>query len=445
MNTNINTLSQTVTRAVIASLVLAASSSAMAANNSNTHLKDAKDVPNVSKAFNDGNVGVSFKGRMEAVTDKSQLTVSGGRPSAEAYTLKTDLRYNTAFWQDAALALEFIDVGSYFDRRHNQGQGLSSQASNRPVIADPKGDSLNQAYFVFKGVPDTVITAGRQHLTLDNGRIIGTESFNQTPTSFDAVTVTNNSYKDWNLFYAFVDRFNTTYKGSSALTGKDNKHQSHLFNVTWSALPMGDLTGFAYLMEDRTTKANSADVYGLSFNGNQDVNEYKMLYNATYARQDAEHNNPQSYIVNYAAVGAGVEMAALGAVSKPQLMVDYQVFGSDPSKGVAFQTPYAAAHYLNGFANKFSTTPANGLKDLAVSVNGSWEDVALTAAYHHFSAEDRGSLSVKGYGEEWDLGATKTFRDRYSVGIEYADFNAKAGSIYANSNKLWLTAGAKFM
>ncbi len=445
MNTNINKLSQTVTRAVIASLALAASSSALAVNNSSTHLKDAKDVPNVSKAFNDGNVGVGFRGRLQSVNDKSQLTVSGGRTAGEAYTLQTALRYNTAFWQDTALALEFIDVTGFFDDRHNAGQSLSTHASSRPVIADPKSDTLNQAYVVFKGVPDTVVTAGRQHLTLDNGRFIGTETFSQTPTSFDAVTVTNNSYKDWNLFYAFVDRFNTTYKGSAAQAGKDNKNESHLFNVTWSALPVGDLTGFAYMVEDKVTKTDSANTYGLSFNGDQDFNEYKMLYNATYARQDAEHNNPKSYILNYASFGAGLEAATFGAVNGAKLMVDYQVFGSDPVKGVAFNTPYAAKHYMNGFANKFSTTPANGLKDLAVSVNGSWEDIGLTGAYHHFSAEDRGTLSVKGYGEEWDLGANKTFRDRYSVGIEYADFNAKSGSVYANTNTLWLTASAKFM
>lgn len=444
MNTN-NKLSQTVTRAVIASLALAASSSALAVNNSSTHLKDAKDVPNVSKAFNDGNVGIGFRGRMQSVNDKSQLTVSGGRTGGEAYTLQTALKYNTAFWQDAALALEFVDVGSYFDDRHNQGQNLSPQASARPVISDAKSDTLNQAYVVLKGMPDTVITAGRQHLTLDSGRFIGTEYFRQTPTSFDAVTVTNNSYKDWNLFYAFVDRYNTEYKGSSALTGKDNKHESHLFNVTWSALPMGDLTGFAYLLEDKTTAANSADVYGLSFNGDQDFNEYKMLYNATYARQDAGHNNPKSYIVNYTSVGAGLTTAIMGSVNNAKLMVDYQVFGGEPGKSVAFTTPYAAKHYLNGFANKFSTTPNNGLKDLAVSLNGTWEEVDMTAVYHHFSAEDRGSLSVKGYGEEWNFGVAKTFRDRYSVGLEYADFNAKSGSPYANLNELWLTASAKFM
>ena len=108
-----------------------------------------------------------------------------------------------------------------------------------------------------------------------------------------------------------------------------------------------------------------------------------------------------------------------------------EVLGSD-SVAYAFQTPLATKHAFNGWADKFLSTPANGLQDLMVSVGGMVAGVKLLGVYHDYSA-DEGSAD---YGTEINLLAVKKISTRYTVGAKFAGYSADTFS--TDTDKFWL-------
>ena len=95
-------------------------------------------------------------------------------------------------------------------------------------------------------------------------------------------------------------------------------------------------------------------------------------------------------------------------------------------------------HAFNGWADLFLTTPAQGLKDRYLSMAGTVLGFQLSGIYHDFSA-DEGS---EDFGSELDLQIRRTFREKYSFALKYADFQADSGS-HPDTEKLWLVLQLK--
>ena len=76
------------------------------------------------------------------------------------------------------------------------------------------------------------------------------------------------------------------------------------------------------------------------------------------------------------------------------------MLGSD--NGVGVKTPYATLHGFQGWADKFLTTPADGIEDFYLGLSGKLGGVTLGATYHDFQAEE----SSADFGTEIDLVAT---------------------------------------
>jgi len=97
----------------------------------------------------------------------------------------------------------------------------------------------------------------------------------------------------------------------------------------------------------------------------------------------------------------------------------------------------ATLHKFQGWADKFTTTPPNGLRDLYASGGYSWKKVAglnLVGAaiiYHRFDSE---RLDVA-YGREWDA-MVSAKRGRWTATAKLADYRAK--SFASGTRKIWL-------
>ena len=78
----------------------------------------------------------------------------------------------------------------------------------------------------------------------------------------------------------------------------------------------------------------------------------------------------------------------------------HEVLGGDNSVG--FKTPLATLHKLQGWADKFLTTPEDGIEDLYADATGELGPVKLWACYHDFQAEN----SSADFGKEIDLVAS---------------------------------------
>ena len=109
----------------------------------------------------------------------------------------------------------------------------------------------------------------------------------------------------------------------------------------------------------------------------------------------------------------------------------YEVLGAD--NGVGFSTPLANGHKHNGWADKFLSTPGDGLRDAWVSVEGRFGNVDLTARFHDFRADASGT----DFGNEVDLQARWQLNKRLTATLKAAVFDSRDSSRYADTTKAW--------
>ena len=136
-------------------------------------------------------------------------------------------------------------------------------------------------------------------------------------------------------------------------------------------------------------------------------------------------------------------MVELGTkVSVLNLKAGYEVLGSDEldsGEKVGFKTPLATLHKFQGWADKFLTTPDDGIEDIYGSIGTKLGPVNMAVVYHDFQAED----SSEDFGTEWDVVATWKFTKRFSMQAKAASFDSDSDR-YADTDKVWFTAQYKW-
>jgi hypothetical protein len=305
-----------------------------------------------------------------------------------------------------------------------------------PVVADPQNVELNRAQIQFTGLPNTVVTLGRQRINLDDQRFVGSVGWRQNEQTFDAARIEWSGIKDVkaDVTYAWNDRTIWGIDGFGArqqAIGGDNVFANLSYKHKYATL-----TAFAYLVDQdeavvqafrlssKTLGARAAGAVPLS-------KAVKFSYAISYARQSDYHNNPNNYSADYFLGELGLEAKGF------KLLGGFEQLGAD--NGVvltSFQTPLATLHKFNGWADKFLTTPANGLEDAYATLSytkpkvGPFDTLGLTATYHIYGS-DRLNLD---YGNEVNLQLAAKMK-KYNFIIKYADYNAKAFA--SDTKKFW--------
>ena len=118
----------------------------------------------------------------------------------------------------------------------------------------------------------------------------------------------------------------------------------------------------------------------------------------------------------------------------------YEVLGADNGRPfTSFQTPLGTNFKFQGWADKFLTTPANGVRDLYVGGGYGWKKwgrlsaITLTASWHRFDSD----RLDQHYGNEVDLLATAKVK-KTALSVRYAHYDARA--LATDTNKVWLQA-----
>ena len=118
------------------------------------------------------------------------------------------------------------------------------------------------------------------------------------------------------------------------------------------------------------------------------VDELVLDYRLELARQEEAGDNPASYSADFSHLGAGLSWRGW------RLGVAREVLGADRDAGVALQTPLATLHAFQGWADKFLSTPTEGLEDRFVGITGQVASVKLQATWHHYQADVGGQPSA---------------------------------------------------
>ncbi|MEP7096414.1 MAG: alginate export family protein [Dokdonella sp.] len=359
---------------------------------------------------------VELRYRYEGVSDDAFAR------DANANTLRLRLGYRWLFAPGWQLYADGEHVQSLFGAHYNS---TANGKTRYPVVADPQSDEINQAYIAYAN--DHVgATLGRQRVMLDNQRFFGNVGWRQNEQTFDAVA----------LRYAFGDGGPTvryTYLDRVLrVNGHDNPNpllrewslDGHLLNVM-QVVPLGVLTGYGYLVENHDIATLSTRTFGARWTGAQMFADIKLSWTVEYARQSDWANNPAQQDASYRLFEPSVEWHGIG------FKAGWEVLGGNGRYG--FSTPYATLHVFNGWADRFSNTPHDGLDDRYVGATGKIGGATWTTTWHDFHADHGGSH----YGSEWDASVSYPLRTDLTGLVKIADYRSDGFS--TDEQKFWFS------
>ena len=306
-----------------------------------------------------------------------------------------------------------------------------------PIVADPQNVELNRFQLQYRGLARTIVTAGRQRINLDDQRFVGSSGWRDNEQTFDAVRLEYGDAKSVKVDLTYAWSVRTIW----GIDGRDARQQAiggnNVFATISHPTVLGTLSGFAFLVDQDEARVQgfrlSSQTFGIRLAGSRKLSPAARLnYALSYASQSDHHRNPNNYRADYWLADLGIEFGAA------KLGLGHERLGAD--KGLpltSFQTPLATLHKFQGWADKFLTTPPNGLRDLYASGGYGWKNVAgfdaiNAAVIHHRFDSDRLGIS---YGSEWDaMVAAK--RGRWTATVKLADY--RAGTFASDTRKLWL-------
>jgi Alginate export len=308
----------------------------------------------------------------------------------------------------------------------------------RSVIADPQNVELNrlQLQYAAKGKGKFII--GRQRINIDDQRFVGSVGWRQNEQTFDAISVSLDTFKPVTLEGTYAVSQRTIF-------GVDSGPREHFdgdFIFLGAGMKAGpvNLKAFSYLIDydaGQTVSPTSTQTYGARATAKLPMAKgFDVNLAASYAKQSDYKANPGNFSVDYIAAEATASYMGFG------LTAGYENLGANGA-GARFQTPFATLHKFNGYADLFLSTPANGLQDYYVTIAKKFPSVKklpglnVAVTYHKFDSD---KLNLK-YGNEWD--ATLGFKiSKFTVGAKYANYNSKGFSV--DTEKFWFDLGYAF-
>lgn len=376
-----------------------------------------------------GKAGLDLRYRYESVEQDGKPSIAG----ASTLRLRLNLATGTVAGFSAFAEFDHIQViGSeqYDDTRNGR--------TRYPVVADPEGTDLNQAYLQYVGPGGTILRAGRQRIRLDGERFIGSVGWRQNEQTFDALSLETRALPGVIATYAYIDQVKRVFGPDAGTPPESFDSDSHILNFKLTKLPLGALTVYGYHLEFDDAPQLSADTFGARYDGSHALGgRLSVAWALEFAHQDDAGDNQARIDADYSLVELGLKTAVAGViVGREELSGERGTFTA--ATNPAFQTPLATLHKWQGWADKFLTTPSAGIEDVYVGLNANLAGWNGQAVWHDFSAEATG----QDYGTEIDLSVSRKFAKRYELLLKYADYDADG--LFADTRKLWLQLAAGF-
>ncbi|MEJ1964347.1 MAG: hypothetical protein WDO56_23515 [Gammaproteobacteria bacterium] len=346
----------------------------------------------------------------------------GMAKDAEALTLRARLGFETG----KAWNTSFLAEGDLLWPLESRYNSTVNGKTAYPVVADAETyDEINRLQLTNTSIADTAITFGRQRINLDDQRFVGNVGWRQNEQTYDGLRVVNKSVKNLTVDVTYFDQVNRVF-GKDSPVGRYNG-DNYLANVAYQS-PIGKLTGFAYLTDFEEAPRDSAETLGARFTGETPVKKVKIAWLASWARQTERATNPLDFAQDF------YTLEVTGTFRQYSFGAGYEVLEGNGVRG--FSTPLATLHKFDGWADKFLTTPPNGLERRYVTFVytkkglGVLDTLTANAVYHKFES-NRLSLD---YGSEVDLQLQAKYQ-RFNFMLKYADYNADRFA--TDTDKYW--------
>lgn len=356
--------------------------------------------------------------RHEQVDDDAFATGA----DAATLRLRAGLRFAVGDRWNSLLEAEAIAAGGDYDSGANGRSGL-------PLVVDPRGIELNQAWLGRKGARGGFVL-GRQRLLFDNQRWIGNSGWRQNEQTFDALALDFAPRKDIALRYAFIGRVHRV-NGDDARDplARERALSTHLLNAAWTCGKQ-QFIGYGYLHDDRDVASASSATWGLRWTGAHSVSAAKLGWTLEAARQRDHAGNPLRFSHGYWLAEPALTVHGITA------RAGWEHLGGN---GIhALQTPLATLHAFSGWADKFTATPPAGLDDHYLGLGGNFgrERAGSRATWQLAWHDYRATHGDAHYGSEWNASLGLPLAQGVGVLFKLADYRADR---YArDTRKLWL-------
>lgn len=363
-----------------------------------------------------------------------EMVDQNGLPeNATASTLRVRAGLKTAEWRGLSALVEgeaMLNLGA--ERFNDTVNGLA----RFPVVADPEDVLLNQAYIRWKPDSRIELTGGRQTVNLDNQRWIGSVGWRQNDQTLDAARLTLKPATNLTADYLYAWRVNRVF-GPDSPQGIWHNNDIHALRVGIQVKSLGTVSGYGYWLDIPAASSSSSRTLGVRLTGEQALSkDLKLTYAAEYARQNSHGANPLSFGHDYWLIEPGI---ATGSVT---FKAGYEQLDGDGRS--ALQTPLATLHAFNGWADKFLTTPANGLRDVYADLGyklgkaGPLKGMALRLAYHDYRSTRLGIA----YGNEWNASLSYPLHKHVTILAKLARYDANRFG--TDTTKVWFSVEARF-
>ena len=347
---------------------------------------------------------------------------------AEAATLRARVGFETGEAWSTTLLVE----GDVLWPLKTDYNSTTNGRTTYPVVADAESSEVNRLQLTNTSIPMTTLTVGRQRILLDDQRFVGNVGWRQNEQTFDSLRVAAEPLANTNVDVAYVSQVNRVF-GKESVQGR-YEGDSVLANLSYQ-LPLGKLTGFGYWLDFEPIAGapaavrDASETFGLRITDERRLGGFKVSYAASYATQSDHADNPLSFDLDYrlAELTAHLGSYSLGA--------GVEVLEGNGVKG--FTTPLATLHKFQGWADKFLSTPPDGVDDRYVNAGVNFKDVAplhalsALASYHVYHAEQT-SLD---YGSEINAQLQAKW-GRFTGLVKYAAY--RADRLFTDTRKFWM-------
>ena len=374
---------------------------------------------NLRDAIANGDVSLEFRYRMETVDQ------AGFADDAFASVLKSRISFRPLDLGNVGFFLQLDDVSNVGDDEFNNTR---NGKTHLPVVADPDGAHINQAYVDFKN-ENGYVRLGRQLINIDEQRFVGGVAWRQNEQTMDALTVVSNALSNLSLSYSYVH-------GVSRIFGPDNgiptdyyDGNTHLLNAGINLATGGRVSLYHFAMDLENGAALSNQTTGVRFSQTVQGEDLSFPFNLEYARQSDYGDNPVPYNTDYLVLEGGVDTGNL------RVLLGYEVFGGDENEsGMMFRTPLGTPHKFQGWTDRFLTIPDAGVEDTYVTLTTR----GLTVSWHDFRSE----AGTAHYGSEWDVSWQYAISDSYTLLLKYATYDPDTHAM--DIDKAWIQFTASF-
>lgn len=297
------------------------------------------------------------------------------------------------------------------------------QGHDRPRIPDPPNAELNRLMLSGDAWPGWSFVLGRQYFTDSRQRYFGRSGWRQSRQSFDALAIRGEIGPDFRLELAYLDRvWRSSGRFHPDPAERSQRLDAWLANGTLD-LPGGRLEAFLHAVageEPRVLRHRNQGLrwhgeYSLSSSGQVDL----LLEVARQRQEDMRGWLP------YRAAELRLTRGGL------RLLIGFEHEGGDGQR--AFQTPFGSGHSFNGWADRLSSTPADGLLDRYLGLSGRALGEAQWILRRH---EFRTIRNGRSLGREWNAELVVPIGEAW-LRLKLADHRAEPPS--EDLAKFWIS------